>query len=64
MGGCFYAVRTNVISLSRTRIDSDDDSSLEAEGKRRSSVRQLDRVFLISLERVYQKVLGLQQENY
>ena len=51
--------RTNVVSLSRTRVDSDANTSLEAEGEGCGTVGQLDSVFLVTLEGVDQKVLGL-----
>ena len=52
-------IHTNVVSLCGSRVDSDKNAALETEGKSGGTVRELDRVLLVTLERVYQKVLGL-----
>lgn len=52
-------IHTNVVSLCGSRVDSDENAALEAEGKSGGTVRELDRIVLVTLERVYQKVLRL-----
>jgi hypothetical protein len=51
--------RTNVVSLSRTRVDSNEDTMLETEGKCGGTVRELNCILLVSLEGVHQEVLSL-----
>lgn len=51
--------RTNVVSLSGSRIDCNEHTTLETESEGGGTVSELDRVVLVTLECVHQKVLGL-----